>query len=315
MFTAPRFAQLERYALSIHIGSLFFGLAGLLIFVPHGELVAALPEVGQQLFSISMGNGGVVYMVFGMVAAMLFGRRLLGWRRTLMFMIPAIAISLSSELLGTSTGIPFGFYGYLTGLGYKIAGLVPFTIPLSWFYMGLSSFLLARTILKHGDHWLVRMESIALGALLLTSWDFVLDPAMTQAQIPFWQWFQPGPFFGMPLQNFGGWMLTGSLFMAVASLLWHRSGQDVPVLRRDQLAAPLVLYVANFSFALALSLGSGIYLPLPLGLLLGLGPALGLWWMADAAPVHKPRPIVHPSEEISSESLLTVEPEVANVSL
>jgi len=275
---------LERYALGIHIGSLFFGLAGLLIFVPHGEWVAALPEFGQQLFSLSMGNGGVVYMVFGMVAAVLFGARLLGWKRLWMFFIPAVGISLSSELLGTSTGIPFGFYGYLTGLGYKIAGLVPFTIPLSWFYMGLASFLLSRTILKNGDHWLIRLEAIAVGALLLTSWDFVLDPAMTQAQIPFWQWFQPGHFFGMPLQNFGGWMLTGTLFMGVASLLWTGSGSDVPVLRRDQLAVPVLLYVANFSFALALSAGSGIYAPIPLGILLGLGPALGLWWMAEPAP-------------------------------
>ncbi|MEN9206481.1 MAG: carotenoid biosynthesis protein [Thermostichales cyanobacterium DRC_bins_46] len=281
----PAFAATaERLALGIHIGSLFFGLAGLLIFVPHGELVAALPEFGQQLFSFSMGNGGVVYMVFGMLAAVLFGARLLGWQRLLMFLIPAVSISLGSELLGTSTGIPFGFYGYLSGLGSRIGGLVPFTIPLSWFYMGLASFLLARTILKHCDHWLVRLEAIALGALLLTSWDFVLDPAMTQAQIPFWQWFQPGPFFGMPLQNFGGWMLTGSLFMGVASLLWWWTGVDAPVLRRDQLAAPLLLYVANFSFALALSGGSGIYAPIPLGILLGLGPALGLWWMADPAP-------------------------------
>jgi uncharacterized membrane protein len=282
---------LERYALGIHIGSLFFGLAGLLIFVPHGELVAALPEFGQQLFSVSMGNGGVVYMVFGMLAAVLFGARLLGWKRLLMFLLPAVGISLASELLGTSTGIPFGFYGYLSGLGYKIAGLVPFTIPLSWFYMGLTSFLLARTILKNGDHWLIRLEAIALGALLLTSWDFVLDPAMTQAQIPFWQWFQPGPFFGMPLQNFGGWMLTGAVFMGVASLLWSASGADVPVLRRDQLAAPVLLYGANFSFALALSAGSGIYAPIPLGILLGLGPALGLWWMAEPAPTAADIPV------------------------
>ena len=56
----------------------------------------------------------------------------------------AIGISLASELLGTSTGFPFGHYTYLNGLGYKVAGLVPFTIPLSWFYLGLSSLLLAR---------------------------------------------------------------------------------------------------------------------------------------------------------------------------
>ncbi|MDX2273651.1 MAG: carotenoid biosynthesis protein [Cyanobacteriota bacterium] len=270
----------ETMALSAHIACLFFGLAGLLLVVPHPEFIARLPEMGQVAFSMSMGNGGVAYMVFGAVAAILMGSRLLGRKRLLMFLIPSVGISLGSELLGTSTGIPFGFYGYLTGLGYKIAGLVPFTIPLSWFYMGLASYLLARTILQAQRHWLIQLEAIALGALLLTAWDFVLDPAMTQAIIPFWTWFQPGPFFGMPLQNFGGWMLTGCLFMGVANLCW---GQEQPQLDRSQLVAPLLVYGANFGFAMVMSLGSGIYVPVALGLLLGLGPALGLWLMAKPA--------------------------------
>ena len=32
-------------------------------------------------------------------------------------------------------GLPFGPYSYTTMLGYRIGGLVPFPIPLSWFYM------------------------------------------------------------------------------------------------------------------------------------------------------------------------------------
>ena len=80
-------------------------------------------------------------------------------------MIPAIAISLTAELMGTSTGFPFGAYHYTTGLGYKIAGLVPFTIPLSWFYLGLSSFLIARVGLQKYDlpRWLSSIMAIAFG--------------------------------------------------------------------------------------------------------------------------------------------------------
>ncbi len=270
----------EWVALSLHITAMVFGLAGLLIVVPHSEWLTDVPY-GPEAFAFSMGNGGVAYMVFGAIAAVLMGVRLLGWKRLLCFMVPAVVISLAGELLGTSTGIPFGDYGYLSGLGYKIAGLVPFTIPLSWFYMGLASYLLARVILQESRHWLLQFESIALGALLLTAWDFVLDPAMTQTMIPFWTWFQPGPFFGMPLQNFGGWMLTGGLFMWVARLLWSRNELD---LNRSQLIAPLVLYIANFVFAMVMSLAAGIIAPVALGLLLGLGPAIGLWWMAQPDP-------------------------------
>lgn len=267
--------------LSIHVVSMLFGLAGLLLVVPHSEWIALLPPMGQEAFALSMGNGGVVYMIFGALAAAAMGIPLLGVKRLLLFLVPSVGLSLVSELLGTSTGIPFGDYGYLTGLGYKIAGLVPFTIPLSWFYMGLVSYLLARVSLPQKRHWLFHFEAIALGALLLTSWDFVLDPAMTQTLIPFWEWFQPGPFFGMPLQNFGGWMLTGSVFMLVANLLW---GKEQPTFNRKQLLLPLLLYIANFMFAMIMSLAAGIILPVGLGILLGLGPAIGLWWMAAPAP-------------------------------
>jgi len=51
---------------------------------------------------------------------------------------------IRGELLGTSTGFPFGDYSYLSGLGYKITGLSPFHNSLSWFYMGFASYLIAR---------------------------------------------------------------------------------------------------------------------------------------------------------------------------
>lgn len=280
--SSPGPSRTELICLGFHILSLLFGLAGLLVVVPHPELIASLSEVGQKAFALSMGNGGVVYMVFGALAATLMGIRLLGWKPLILFLIPSVSLSLGAELLGTSTSIPFGDYGYLSGLGYKVAGLVPFTIPLSWFYMGLCSYLLARVTLQHQRHWMIQFEALALGALLLTAWDFVLDPAMTRATVPFWVWFQPGPFFGMPLQNFGGWMVTGGLFMLVANLLW---GKDQPVLNRRQLTIPLVLYLANFGFAMVMSLGSGILPPVGLGILLGLAPAIGLWIMAQPAPI------------------------------
>ena len=281
IISSPSPSRAEQVCLGLHILSLLFGLAGLLIVVPHPQLIASLSEIGQRAFSLSMGNGGVVYMVFGATAAALMGSRLLGWKRLCLFLFPSVTLSLGAELLGTGTGIPFGEYGYLSGLGYKIAGLVPFTIPLSWFYMGLCSYLLSRVILQYQRHWMIQFEALALGALLLTAWDFVLDPAMTRAVVPFWVWFEPGPFFGMPLQNFGSWMLTGALFMLVANLLW---GKDQPLCNRQQLTIPLVLYGANFAFAMVMSMGSGIFPPVGLGILLGLAPAIGLWIMAQPAP-------------------------------
>ncbi|MBE9005884.1 carotenoid biosynthesis protein [Fortiea sp. LEGE XX443] len=271
----------ERVCLIGHIVSMVFGLVGILLVIPNAEVIFHLSEVGQTAMQWSMAGGGVVYMILGAAAVFLYALRTLGVGRAMAFLLPAVLISLSSELLGTSTGFPFGHYSYLSGLGYKIAGLVPFTIPLSWFYLGCASYLLARAGLEVDTKpsWWRHIVAIGLGSLLLTSWDFVLDPAMSQTTLPFWYWQQPGAFFGMPYQNFAGWLGTGAVFMTVAALLWKNN----PIkFERSQLNLPLVVYLSNFGFATVMSLAAGFSIPVLLGLVLGVTPAITLWWKASA---------------------------------
>jgi uncharacterized membrane protein len=290
----------ERVCLIGHIVSMVFGLVGILLVVPNAEVLFHLSEIGQTAMQWSMAGGGVVYMILGAAAVFLYALRTLGLSRTLGFMLPAIFISLTSELLGTSTGFPFGHYSYLSGLGYKIAGLVPFTIPLSWFYVGCAAYLLGRaglevdkkpTLLRHAG-------AIGLGALLLTSWDFVLDPAMSQTALPFWYWQQPGAFFGMPYQNFVGWMGTGAVFMTVAAFLWRNH----PItFERSQLNLPLAVYLSNFGFATVMSLAAGFSIPVLLGLVLGVAPALLLWWKSYT--VQTPLTVEPATNEVSIASV------------
>ncbi|AFY77524.1 MAG: carotenoid biosynthesis protein [Hydrococcus sp. C42_A2020_068] len=271
----------ERFLLIGHILSMAFGLAGLLIVLPNPEFVVNLPEFGKTAFAWSMAGGGVVYMLLATAAVAVYAYRTLGLWHWLGFMAPAIALSLCSELLGTSTGFPFGHYRYLTGLGYKVAGLVPFTIPLSWFYLGFSAYLLARAGLESRQipNWVQYVGAIALGATMLTSWDFVLDPAMSQTTMPFWIWEQPGAFFGMPYQNFAGWLGTGTVFMTVATLLWKAKPVTLP---RTQLGLPLAIYLSNFAFATIMSVAAGIYIPVFLGVILGVVPAIAFYQLARA---------------------------------
>jgi putative membrane protein len=276
-----RLIAIEKALLIGHIVSMAFGLAGLLLVLPHPECVANLPDFGKTFFAWSMAGGGVVYMVLGMAAVAVYAYRTLGVWHWLGFMVPAISLSLCSELLGTSTGFPFGHYRYLSGLGYKIAGLVPFTIPLSWFYLGFSAYIIARVGLSTLalPQWLQNLGAIAIGAVLLTSWDFVLDPAMSQTTIPFWIWEQPGAFFGMPYENFAGWFGTGCVFMTVATLIWQVQPVKLP---SQDLTLPFVMYLGNFGFATVMSMGAGIYPPIFLGLLTGILPLTLLYNRAKA---------------------------------
>jgi len=288
-----RLVTFERFCLVAHFVTMVFGLAGILLVLPNlGAVLSLVSTIQpglttpvQQLFQWSMSGGGVANILLGTAAVAVHAYRTLGFWHLLGFMIPAVSLSLGSELLGTSTGFPFGHYAYLNGLGYKVAGLVPFTIPLSWFYIGLSAYLLASAGLHtrlssySGIRWSVRVSAILLGALLLTSWDFVLDPAMSQTAAPFWEWQQPGAFFGMPYQNFVGWLGTGTLFMSIAALLWR----SPKVLSRSQLKLPLAVYAGNFVYAAVISLAGGITIPVLLGIALGLAPAYIMWQLAPAS--------------------------------
>jgi putative membrane protein len=255
---------LARSLLVAHAAALLFGLAGMLIALPRPELWSSSP-LGQQVFAFGMQDAGALHMVLGAAAMLAFGRAALGWRRTAIFFVLAGGLSLGAELVGTSTGYPFGNYEYTTGLGAKILGRVPFSIPLSWFYMGLASFMLGGVLARWHPAW-----SVVLGAYLLTAWDLVLDPAMAHPGLvlQFWVWHTSGPYFGMPVQNFLGWTATGALFMGLSRWAW---GRRVPPVSPS---FPLAVYGLNVAFAIVLSAAGGVWLPIGLSLAAALAVAL-----------------------------------------
>jgi putative membrane protein len=256
--------------LAAHLLALVFGLVGLLIMLPNPDLWVGEPRA-VDVFEFSMEYAGSLHIILGAAAMLAFGARALGWRRTLIFAVVASALSLGSELVGTGTGWPFGNYRYTEFLGFKVLDRVPYTIPLSWFYMGLASYLLGSMLAKGLG---VRRRSaltLAFGAWFLTVWDLVLDPAMAHEslRVQFWVWEETGPYFGMPILNFVGWSLTGLLFMAISRLLWRGDvdGNAIPA------RFPLAVYAANMAFAMVLSAGVGLWLPIVLAGALGLLPA------------------------------------------
>lgn len=309
-----RLVLFQWFLLIAHIVAMVFGLAGLVLVLPHPEFIATLPSFGQTLFQLSMTGGGVVYIVLGALTVFLHGYLSLGLRSITLFFVPAVVLSLGSELLGTSTGFPFGHYAYLSGLGYKIAGLVPFTIPLSWFYLGFSAYLLAysglRVALRRWEmkDFNLRLLAVVTGAVLLTAWDLVLDPAMSQAPFPFWSFQEVGEFFGMPYRNLVGWVGTGMIFMGVAALL----GRKEPLgLSRSQLTVPLLVYLANFAFGATITLtqlDSRFMIPAALGVLVGVLPAMIFWWISPTQSALSVEPSQAFSEVASPEPALSASP-------
>ena len=116
-----------------------------------------------------------------------------------------VVATLLVERLGTATGVPFGEYDYTGSLQPTVGG-VPVIVPLAWFAMGV-------TALEVGHHVGSRAVAVAVGALGLTAWDLFLDPQMVDAG--YWDWVVDGAYQGIPLSNYGGWLLTGVVVLAV----------------------------------------------------------------------------------------------------
>jgi putative membrane protein len=253
-----------------HLIALIFGLTGLLIALPHPELWDQTPY-GADVFNFGMTYAGSLHILFGAATMLLFGLLFIGKRKTLIFFAASTLISLSMELMGTTTGFPFGPYAYTDFLGIKILGHVPYSIPLSWFYMGLTSFLLANLLVTRTNWSRQTLWTLLGGAYFLTMWDLSLDPAMASSHMPihFWMWYENGPYFGMPVRNLAGWSITGLIYMSVSRFFWHENLDA----RRIAAWLPFGMYIANSIFAIALNLSVGLWIPPLIGLLLGILPA------------------------------------------
>ena len=263
-----------------HLGALIFGLIGLLIMLPNPELWSGDPRA-VRVFDWSMEYAGATHIILGAAAMFAYGVVALGWFKTTIFAVVSFILSLGFELFGTGTGWPFGNYEYTSFLGYKVLDRVPYTIPLSWFYMGLASYLLGALVARRLGVRRITLWTVLLGAWFLTVWDLVLDPAMAHEslRVQFWVWDETGPYFGMPIKNFIGWSVTGLAFMAVSRALWR---EEVKPLSHD-LRLPLAVYGVNLAFAMVLSAGVNLWVPILLAAVLGLLPPLLALRMPSAA--------------------------------
>ncbi|MEV7804275.1 carotenoid biosynthesis protein [Microbispora sp. NPDC088329] len=136
-------------------------------------------------------------------------------RRAAAAFTAAVAAGYAAEWIGTRTGLPFGAYRY-TGALWPRPGGVPLIVALAWGGMGLAAHAVARRVTPRG-----RLVPVIAGASALTAWDLFLDPQMLRLGL--WVWAEPGPYRGVPLGNFAGWLLVSLLVMLVLDLLTGRA--------------------------------------------------------------------------------------------
>ena len=185
-------------------------VAGYAVFGVDPSRLAGLPRWALEFYGASFGFFALGHVWLATAVLLIVLTRHVGTKWVAPF-AAVYVISLSSELAGTTWGVPFGAYAYSELLAPMWLDRVPVVIPLSWFFMALPSYALAALAVQHPA------ARIGAASLILLAWDLALDPAMSHAT-PYWIWADSGPFYGMPWLNLFGWYVTGLVLMGVFSV-------------------------------------------------------------------------------------------------
>jgi uncharacterized membrane protein len=265
--------------------TIFSGVAFATFLSPPFPAWLQTPQ-NQQITAFGYKWGGQTTVVFGALAGLLHAMGKLGRKTAILVFIASFGISLGSELLGTSTGLPFGPYSYTNQLGYKVFGLVPFNIPTSWFFMLYCSLAICGRLLPAKDDSTSRWWWSLIAGFVLTAWDVSMDPAMVASV--HWLWHLPplegmplwqsiligGHFYGMPLSNWLGWLLTGIVVSRVMLTIvppttWARNVSPSNF--------PLALYAVNAVLPLGICAGRGLWAAFVLGAIAMAIPLVLAW--------------------------------------
>lgn len=156
-----------------------------------------------------------------MAFALADGARTYSLRIVLVFTAICIVVGNIVENIGVITGFPFGRYYFVELMGPKLFH-VPILLGLAyigmaWVSWNVASLILARTKLS-GPRLLA---VCALASVIMTAWDLAQDPVWGTV-LHGWVWRDGGPWFGVPISNYLGWLGTVFCIYALFALSLRR---------------------------------------------------------------------------------------------
>ena len=218
-----------------------------------------------------------VFLAFYLAIAILN----MGLARSLIFTVLAYLIAFLSEYSSTRTGFPYGFYSYIdTTRGQELwITNVPFMDSLSYAFLSYISYTVSllfwSSLNKTG--WDIRLEEnqpapsslsvVLTGAFFFMMMDVIIDPVAFLGD----RWFlgkiytyqEEGEYFNIPLTNFAGWFLVGTVILSSWCWLNRQLQGKFPVAKRDIPYQALLgpgLYLGVLIFNLAVTFYIGEFL-------------------------------------------------------
>ena len=180
-----------------------YPLLGLGLFLVISAFFTANVPLKSEQWPIS------VLAIMGFTAPVVIGAvQWLGKKRGLALVAGLGLYALLFETVAIKTGVPYGRFSYGDLLGPHLFQAAPFTVLVAW-----TPLVLGVLTLNQAKRWWQRVLAYTVYLVLI---DVVLDPAAVK--LGFWQWVQPGPYYGVPFINFCGWILSGAIAFLLVEL-------------------------------------------------------------------------------------------------
>ncbi|MWV64749.1 carotenoid biosynthesis protein [Halorubrum sp. JWXQ-INN 858] len=201
---------------------------------------------------------GVVVMRSPLLVGVLplLDRRAVGWVGLL------VAYTYFIEHLGVRTGWPYGTFEYTVSLGPMVGG-VPLALPVFFVPLVLNAYLLCLLLLgARAATWWLRLLVVIAAVVTM---DVVLDPGAVA--LGFWT-FGGGAFYGVPLSNYAGWVLSATVAVVALDRAF-----DVTALR-ERLTGCEFMLDDMVSFVIlwgGINLWFGNYVPAAVAIAFGVG--------------------------------------------
>ncbi|MGE3509377.1 MAG: carotenoid biosynthesis protein [Vicinamibacterales bacterium] len=186
--------------------------------------------------------------------------QLLGWPATRAFVLIALSVGWFAEQMGSTDGWFFGRYTYTTVLGPRL-GNVPVVIPMMWFVLTYTGYVLASLILwqrpvDEGEETGTRAHGLAratnssfIAAMIVTAYDLGADPYLVYIVKAWVMEKTNGAWFGETVQGFVGWTFIGFAILFGFRLAFGRARSVSPTPAAGRAAlVPIAVYGSGVAF-------------------------------------------------------------------
>lgn len=239
-----------------------------LLFFVIGVVMSIIPS--EQFVEI----GSIIAVSMIAVPALFAMRKIFG-KHGIIAVIALGLFAMIIETIGIYTGFPYSSFEYTMPFGYKLFGTTPWTVFIAWSPLVIGAFLMARTWFKKS--W---TQFLAYIGILVAS-DIILDPGAVARGL--WSYTNGGLWFDVPLQNFVGWVISGTIAYNILKV----------ILKGKKMKNEKYVWIGSLSLVVSIFLWSGVnagyelWLPAMMGIILGKILILGLFNSIRNSKIYK----------------------------